>query len=64
VTRAERRIVEELLDAGEALRRSDGDLGRPEVFRGRWERFERALAEGRTLLPAPTSTTPPAGATT
>jgi hypothetical protein len=62
VTRAEAAVVQELLDAGEALHRADGDAGSRGEWRRRWERHQRALAEARKLVPPRSSTpTPPPG---
>lgn len=59
----ERKVLEALVEAGEALHRADGLLGRIEEWRLRWQRHVEALAAARKLLPSRTSTTPPAGVT-
>jgi hypothetical protein len=61
VTANERKAVAELLEAGEALHRADGESGLRDVWRQRWIRH--ALAAVRKLSPFRPTTTPPAGAT-
>jgi hypothetical protein len=50
VTPAERRIVERLVAAAEALIVPDGQIGRPEVWAERWAALGPAVAEARKLL--------------
>jgi hypothetical protein len=63
VNARERKVVEALVEAGEALHRADGLLGRIEEWRLRWQRHVEALAEARKIVPDRPSSTPSAGAT-
>lgn len=57
MTPADRRVVERLIAAAEALIVPDGQSGRPEVWAARWAALGPAVAEARKLIPRRTTRT-------